>query len=283
MDGRLAMPLVYACIAPHGGEIIPQLASKSMLPKFEKTRSGMRVLAKRIAKTQPHTIVVASPHNLRLSSKIGVVISENSSGTLKGSSNRSVSVSARCDVDFGRIVIRQSEKKGLPVVGANYGTSAGSSSDMQMDWGTLVPLWFVLRERGLTSKILIVTPSREISLRANFNFGRMLGQLMKRNNKRKFVFIASADQAHAHSRSGPYGYSPAASKFDDFVVRAIRENNLKGIFRLKSRFIERAKPDSPWQMVMLAGINEVTPLRSQLLSYQVPSYYGMACAGFEPN
>ena len=102
MDGRLAMPLVYACIAPHGGEIIPQLASKSMLPKFEKTRSGMRVLAKRIAKTQPHTIVIASPHNLRLSSKIGVVISENSSGTLKGSSNRSVSVSARCDVDFGR-------------------------------------------------------------------------------------------------------------------------------------------------------------------------------------
>jgi len=277
------MALVYACIAPHGGEIIPQLASKSMLPKFETTRAGMRVLAKRIAEEQPHTIVVASPHNLRLLSNIAVVISENSSGTLKGSSNRSVSVRARCDVDFGKIVIKQSEKAGLPVVGANYGTSAGSSSDMQMDWGTLVPLWFVLREKRLKSKILIVTPSREISLRANFNFGRMLGQLMKRSNKRKFAFIASADQAHAHSHSGPYGYSPAASEFDDLVVRAIQENNLKGILRLKPRFVERAKPDSPWQLVMLAGINEVIPLRSELLSYQVPSYYGMACAGFEPN
>src|SRR5690242_21964337 len=99
MDGRLAMPLVYACIAPHGGEIIPQLASKSMLPKFEKTRVGMRVLAKRIAEAQPHTIVVASPHNIRLSSNIAVVVSENSSGTLKGSSNRSVRVLAQSDVD----------------------------------------------------------------------------------------------------------------------------------------------------------------------------------------
>jgi aromatic ring-opening dioxygenase LigB subunit len=139
-----------------------------------------------------------------------------------------------------------------------------------------------LNAKGLKSKILIVTPSREISLRANFNFGRMLGQLMKRIKKRKFAFIASADQAHAHSRSGPYGYSPAACEFDDFVVRAIRDNNLKGILSLKPRFIEKAKPDSPWQMVMLAGINDIIPLRSQLLSYQVPSYYGMACAGFEP-
>jgi aromatic ring-opening dioxygenase LigB subunit len=277
------MTLVYACIAPHGGEIIPELASKSGLHKFEETRVAMRVLARRISEARPQTVIIASPHNLRLLSKIAVVISENSSGTLKGSSNRSVNVRARCDVDFGKIVVRQSEKAGLPVVGANYGTAAGSSSDMQMDWGTLVPLWFVLKEQKLKSRILIVAPSREISLRRNFDFGRLLGRLMKRDKKRNFVFIASADQAHAHSRSGPYGFSPAASKYDDFVINAIRDNNLNRILQLRARFIEDAKPDSPWQMVILAGINEVVPLRSQLLSYQAPSYYGMACAGFEPN
>jgi aromatic ring-opening dioxygenase LigB subunit len=277
------MTLVYACIAPHGGEIIPELASKSVLHKFEETREAMRVLARRISEARPQTVVIASPHNLRLLSKIAVVISENSSGTLKGTSNRSVNVRARCDVDFGKIVVRQSEKAGLPVVGANYGTAEGSSSDMQMDWGTLVPLWFVLKEQKMKSRILIVAPSREISLRKNFEFGRLLGRLMKRDKKRNFVFIASADQAHAHSRSGPYGFSPAASKYDDFVMNAIRDNNLNRILQLRARFIEEAKPDSPWQMVMLAGINEVSPLRSQLLSYQLPSYYGMVCAGFEPN
>ncbi|HVH14721.1 MAG TPA: hypothetical protein VNA15_03260 [Candidatus Angelobacter sp.] len=276
------MTLAYACIAPHGGEIIPELASKSTLPKFTPTRAAMRVLAKRISESDPHTVVIASPHNLRLFSKIAVVISEHSSGTLK-SSNHSVSLRARCDVDFGKILLRQSEKVGLPVVGANYGTTAGSSSDMQMDWGTLVPLWFVLKELKLKSKILIVGPSREIPLRTNFVFGQLLGRLMDENRKRKFVFIASADQAHAHSRKGPYGFSAAASEYDNFVLRAIRDNNLKRILRLKPRLVEEAKPDSLWQMVILAGINDVVPLRSELLSYQVPSYYGMACAGFEPN
>jgi aromatic ring-opening dioxygenase LigB subunit len=277
------MTLVYACIAPHGGEIIPELASKVMLPRFEETRAAMRVLAKRISETHPQTIVIASPHNLRLVSRIAVVVSENSSGTLKAIPNRSVSLRARCDIDFGRILVRQAEKEDLPVVGANYGTATGSSSDIQMDWGTLVPLWFILKGRKLKPKILIVTPSREIPLRTNFVFGQLLGRLMSKDRKRKFVFIASADQAHAHSRTGPYGFSRAAQKYDDLVLRAIRDNNLKRILRLKPRFIEDAKPDSLWQMVILAGINELVPLRSQLLSYQVPSYYGMACAGFEPN
>jgi len=216
-------------------------------------------------------------------SRIAVVVSENSTGTLKGSSNRSVSLHARCDVDLAKIIVRESEKAGIPVVGANYGTAAGSSSDMQMDWGTLVPLWFVLKEQRLESRILIVAPSREIPLRKNFAFGRLLGRLMNRDRKKKFAFIASADQAHAHSRRGPYGFNPAAAKYDDFVLNAIRDNNLKRILKLTPRFVEEAKPDSLWQMVMLAGINEVVPLRSQLLSYQVPSYYGMACAGFEPS
>jgi aromatic ring-opening dioxygenase LigB subunit len=276
------LTVVYACIAPHGGEIIPELASKSMLSRFEETRVAMRVLARKMSEVRPQTIVIASPHSLRLLSKIAVVISENSTGTLKGSSNRSVALHARCDVDFAKAVVAQSEKAGLPVVGANYGTATGSSSDMQMDWGTLIPLWFLLKEQRLKSRILIVAPSREIPLRTNFDFGRLLGRLMNRDKKRKFVFIASADQAHAHSRSGPYGFSPAASKYDDYVLNAIRDNELKRILRLRPSFIEAAKPDSPWQMVMLAGINEVVPLRPELLSYQVPSYYGMACAGFEP-
>src|SRR5207245_363041 len=136
---------------------------------------------------------------------------------------------ANIDVEVGKIVVKQAQKAGVPVVGANYGTAAGSSSDMQMDWGTLVPLWFVLKEQRLKSRILIVAPSREIPLRMNFDFGRLLGRLMSRDRKRKFAFIASADQAHAHSRSGPYGFNRAAAEYDDFVLNAIRDNNLKRI------------------------------------------------------
>ena len=240
----------------------------------------MRVLARRISRVRPHTIVLASPHNLRLLARIAVVTSENSSGQLKGSSKRSVSLRASCDREFAEKIVRESEAERLPVVGANYGTTSGPASDIPMDWGTLVPLWFVLKRAR--SKIVIVAPSREIPLRTNYRFGQLMGKLMSRDRKKRFVFIASADQAHAHSRSGPYGYSPAASRYDSLVVDAIQDNDLKRLLSLDPRLVERAKPDSLWQMTLLAGVTEVVPSQSQLLSYQVPSYYGMACAGFEP-
>jgi aromatic ring-opening dioxygenase LigB subunit len=274
--------LVYSCIAPHGGEIIPELASKAMLPRFQETRKAMQAIARKISDARPHTIIIASPHNLRLWGKIGVVTTEKSSGSLKGSSKRSVSLTVRCDREFAKRIVLESEKEHLPVVGANYGTAEGPASDMQMDWGTLVPLWFALRRGKVQSNIVIVTPSREIPLRINFRFGQLLGRLMRKERARRYVFIASADQAHAHSRAGPYGFSPAASKYDKIVLDGIRENDLRRILRLDERFVERAKPDSLWQMTILAGVTDLVPSHARLLSYQVPTYYGMACAEFEP-
>ena len=276
------MTLVYSCIAPHGGEIIPQLASKSMFSRFAETRKGMDVIARRILRARPHTIVIASPHNLRLVGRIAVVITENSTGDLKGSNKNTVSLSAKCDKQLAQKLVRESEKEKLPVVGVNFGTVSGPASDMRMDWGTLVPLWFVLSQQRSKSKIVIVTPCREIPIKENFLFGKLIGRLLQKDKTHRYVFVASADQAHAHSRTGPYGFSSAASEYDEIVQRLIRTNELKRIMGLDPRFVERAKPDSLWQMTMLAGVTEVVPSESELISYQVPTYYGMACAGFEP-
>lgn len=276
------MTLVYSCIAPHGGEIIPKLASKSMLPKFGETRKGMQTIARRILQARPHTIVIASPHNLRLVRKIAIVVTENSTGDLKGSSKKTVSLTAKCDRWFAQKLLRESEKEKLPVVGVNYGTASGPASNIQMDWGTLIPLWFVLNRQRSKSRIVIVTPSREIPIMENFLFGKVIGRLLQRDRIHRYVFVASADQAHAHSRSGPYGYSPAAAEYDEHVQELIRKNELKRIMRLDPRFVERAKPDSLWQMTLLAGVTDIVPSKSELISYQVPSYYGMLCAGYEP-
>ena len=277
------MTLVYSCIVPHGAEIIPELAAGSLFRKFAHTSKAMNVIGRRIQEARPNTIVIASPHNLRLLKRIAVVTTEYSSGTLKGSSKRSVSLRARCDREFALRIVKESERMSLPVVGANYGTAEGPTSDMQMDWGTLVPLWFVLSARtGRNPKIVIVAPSREIPLRMNFRFGQLLGRMISRDSSNRFVFIASADQAHAHSVSGPYGFSRAAAKYDRIVADSIRTNKLNRIMRFDKRFVEKAKPDSLWQMTILAGVTDVVPSFSHLLSYCVPTYYGMACAEFKP-
>ncbi len=277
--GSFHMTLEYACIAPHGSELIPRLAG----PReriFSKTREGLRTLAKSIVAAKPDTIVIASPHNLRLIGKIAIVVAENSTGTLRTSPRRVVTLTARCDVGLARELLKRSRAGRVPVVGANYGTFEGSTSDMPMDWGTLVPLWFVLREKRLRTRIVIVAPSREIPLSQNLKFGTVIGRTLEKRRNR-FVFIASADQAHTHSKSGPYGFSRSGSRFDQVVLRAIRKNEMGSLVGLDSGFIEAAKPDSLWQLAVLAGVLRQVKMSPTLVSYDIPTYYGMICAGFE--
>jgi len=273
------VPLVYACIAPHGGEIVPALAGKKM-KLFSPTRKGMRVLAAAMKEARPETIVLASPHNLRLHKHIAVIIAENSSGrTVEG--RKEVRLRAKCDVEFAIRLAEAGEAAGLPVVAANYGVSDGPLSDMAMDWATMIPLWFFLKGARMKSKIVIVTPSREIPLAQNVEFGRVIAEAAERDKKR-VAFVASADQAHRHQKSGPYGFDKRAAVYDRQVMDLIRHNKLEEIVKMSPSFIDGARPDSLWQMAMLVGALSVVPMRAELVSYQVPTYYGMLCASYQP-
>lgn len=270
------MPLVYACIAPHGGELVPDLVDDRS-GDYRISRKGMNALAHNMRASKPDTIVVASPHNLRLFKHIGVVVSENSSGRVR-EGRHSISLHAKCDLELGRKVILEAEVRHLPVVAANYGALEGPASDLAMDWGSLIPLWYFIRGDA-NKKILIITPSRGIPLELNFEFGRVIGKVSESAEER-VAFVASADQAHAHRRDGPYGYSKEASAYDHKVMDSIKKDRLQSVMKLDPQFVEAAKPDSLWQMVMLAGVIDVVPMEGKLLSYQVPTYFGMLCASY---
>jgi aromatic ring-opening dioxygenase LigB subunit len=271
------LPVVYACIAPHGDELIPKIAGKNRGLAADSTK-GMRRLAAEIKDARPETIVIATPHNLRLTKSIGVVVAENSSGKA-GSKAAEISLSARCDPDLAYEFLSAAEEARLPAIGANYGTASGQLSNMAMDWGTVIPLWFFLKRNHLKSRIVIVTPSREIPLEQNFTFGVKVGEVSEVSRKR-VAFVASADQAHAHDGKGPYGFSPMADRYDRMVVDAIERGRLSDILSFDPEMVEGAKPDSLWQMAMLAGLLKVVKMEGKLYSYEVPTYFGMLCAGY---
>jgi aromatic ring-opening dioxygenase LigB subunit len=272
------VPLVYACIAPHGGEVIPVLAGEK-LRLFEPTRSGMRKLATQFAEARPDTVVIATPHNLRMPKHLGVVLSEYSSGSVT-ENRRTVKLRSRCDLDLAVEIIEAAEKRGLPVVGANYGALEGPMSDLAMDWGTLVPLWFFLKGTARKCRVVIVTPARGIPLEQNREFGRCIAEAAEGRTKR-VAFVASADQSHTHKKDGPYGYDPRAEEYDRAVSEAITAQKLASVMRFEQRLVEGAKPDSLWQMAVLVGALSLVPMQAELISYQVPTYYGMLCAGFK--
>jgi aromatic ring-opening dioxygenase LigB subunit len=271
------MGVVFACIAPHGAEIIPELAG-DMFEAFAETRKGMEKLASLLKEREPETIVLATPHGLRLEETIGVVTSEFTEGSLEAN-GKQVKLHCECDRLLAKEILKKARESGLPVVGANYGTSEGPASCMPMDWGTLIPLWFFANQNSDKPKTVIVTPSREISLQCLVDFGHVIVESADVLGRR-IAFVASADQGHAHRADGPYGFSPASKEFDEMVQQVVKENRLKSLLDLSAKFVEDAKPDSIWQIAILQGILECVKMKGQLLSYQAPTYFGMLCAAY---
>jgi len=271
--------IIFACIAPHGAEVITELAG-DMLDAFAETRRGMEELANLMKQTKPETIVLATPHGLRLEASIGVVISEFTEGTLEAN-GRHVKLRCTCDRALAKGILENTHKAGLPAVGANYGTSEGPASCMPMDWGALIPLWF-LAGQDSTTNVVIVTPSREIPLESLVRFGEAVADTAAAS-KERIAFVASADQGHAHKANGPYGFHPASKEFDEKVRQAVLKNDLRPVLSLPPQFIEDAKPDSPWQIAILQGVLNRFQMRSRFLSYQVPTYFGMLCVAYMPT
>jgi aromatic ring-opening dioxygenase LigB subunit len=274
------MSVVFACIAPHGAEAIPELAG-DMLEAFSETRRGMEEMAEQMKENKPDTIVLATPHNLRLEGTIGVVTTEFTMGTLEANDN-TVRLHCKCDRQLARQILQNAKKLKLPVVGVNYGASEGEASCMPMDWGTLIPLWFLVGQDQAGPNVVIVTPSREIPLQNLVRFGRVVAKAAEASGK-KIAFVASGDQGHAHDAKGPYGLHSASAKYDEEVRNAILKNDMAPLLNLTPHFIEDAKPDSLWQLAMLQGILKHTKMVGRLLSYQVPTYFGLLCAVYLPK
>jgi len=273
------MGVMFACIAPHGADIIPQLAG-DRLKAFRETRQGMEAIADLLKKKKVDTIVIATPHNLRLRHNIGVIVSEFTDGALKTDAG-SVQIRFKCDRALAEEIIRETEKTKLPVVAVNYGTDKGDSSCMPMDYGTLIPLWFLgcLKNKP---RVVIVTPSREIHLKNLVQLGTAIAKVAEKSRTR-VAFIASADQAHTHNKKGPYGFHPDSKKFDRLVVDAVEKNNLDALLDLNQQLIEDARPDSIWQIAVLVGVLKQVPMHGRFISYEAPTYFGMLCAAYTPE
>jgi aromatic ring-opening dioxygenase LigB subunit len=223
--------------------------------------------------------VIATPHGLRLDHTIGVVTAEYSEGSLK-EKDKEIKARFKCNRQFAWKILQEARRAWLPIVGANYGTDKGPASCMQMDWGTLIPLWFFGAKERKKPKIVIVTPSREIPLTQLVEFGKIIADVAE-SSKRRVAFVASADQGHAHDKKGPYGFHSASKEYDELVIKAVKEGNLKQLLTLDPQFVEDAKPDSLWQMAILVGVLERVSMKARCVSYQAPSYFGLLCASFE--
>ncbi len=187
--------------------------------------------------------------------------------------------------------------RAIPVPMGGYAGNMRAESAIPLDWGTMVPLWFLGHGRNMVGygdvlapspdvdlgpPIVIVTPSRILPRTTMVEFGEAVAEAAQRDGRR-VAFVASCDWSHTH-QGGRYGFHEAAADVDAAVLEALSDNDPGRLIELDEQQVKDAAIDGLWQVLMLAGVMNRTPMRGEVLSYEAPEAYatGMIVATFEP-
>lgn len=278
-------PFVFACITPHGLPIIETL-SPTNPELMRKTRTSMEQLGVWMREAAPETIVVVTPHGLSIDGHFTVVNTSFMSGemserTLAAMSNETreepgntVAMTRSVDRALAAQIFESAQASSLPVVSAGFATSEGQFSNLPLDWGVMIPLYFMPEV-----PIVVISPTRRLSFEDHVRFGDSLAEAVRKSGKRVGL-IASCDWSHALNSEGPYGFHEDAAKLDKQVVDYLTSNDIEAMMSFDEEFIRNAKPDGIWQSLILAGAIPKEQRNSVFLSYEAPTYFGLMCVGY---
>jgi aromatic ring-opening dioxygenase LigB subunit len=258
--------VVFGAIAPHGDPAFTEGSA---------TRIAFDELGRRLERAEPDVTIVFTPHNVHVEGAFAVVTSATMAGSLD---ELPVELEVRIDRELAERVVASLREAGLPAVGVSYGSNDESLAVMPLDWGTLIPLWFLGGRNGSPRPAVVVSPARDLALADHVHAGTAIAAAC---SETRAAVVASADHGHAHDPDGPFGFDPAAAEYDARVVELVRENRLGETVELE-RIVDAASADSLWQLVLLHGALG-SGFDAELLSYECPTYFGMLCAAFEPR
>jgi aromatic ring-opening dioxygenase LigB subunit len=254
--------IVFAAIAPHGGLVFDQPEAP--------TRQGMEELGRRFAAARPTAVIVLTPHGLHIDDHFAVVRSRRLEGDVSQWSDSGERYEGPGEPELAADCIAELQLEDLPTLGITFGSTAAGDSTMPLDWGAMIPLWF------MRAPAVVVTPCRA---RSNGEHVRAGAALARATGLRRVALIASADHGHGHTSDGPYGFAAQSAPYDEQIQELVRENRLGELEEIDPDWAVEAKADSFWQLLMLHGaIGDAFDV--ELLSYEVPTYFGMLTASY---
>ena len=274
--------LVFACIAPHGPLIIPALAGERG-QKALATRAAMEELGRRMAASQPETVVLITPHGYRVDGVFSLLNNRRVRGELgpeMAGNENSISLVFDVDKELNTAIIDAAHALEVPVTRIGYAVPDDPAYFLPIDWGASVPLWFLGGMFYPQPKVVIACPDRgHMPWELFAPFGLAIRKAAETLDRR-IAFVASADLGHAHDKDGPYGFDPTSAEFDAATIEAVKDQDLGRLLTFDQDWLKRAATDAYGQILNLHGAIEGTDFRGELLSYEVPTYFGMMCVAY---
>ncbi len=243
--------LVFACVAPHGGIIIPALAGEAG-QKALATRAAIEELGRRMAACQPETVVLVTPHGYRVDGFFSLLNNRRVQGKLGpeiGGNENSISLVFEVDKELNTAIIDAARSLEVPVTRISYAVPDDPTYFLPVDWGATIPLWFLGGMFYPQPRVVIACPDRSnIPWELSAPFGLSIRKAAETLGRR-IAFVASADLGHAHDKDGPYGFDPASAEFDAATLEAVKAQDLGRLLTFDQAWLKRAATDAYGQIL----------------------------------
>jgi MEMO1 family protein len=265
------MSLVFGAICPHPPILIPKIGQEN-LGKVQKTIQALLDLEKKLVTTKPDVILIISPHGPVALDKFNILGQENLAGNFSQFGDQQTEMSFRNDLELVRSIQKEAQNINLPLEMVRISS---------LDHGMLVPLFYLTSGR-LDNLPIVGMGFCHLPYNIHFKFGKLIQNVVQKTKKR-IAFIASGDLSHRLTADAPAGYSPMGQKFDNQLIKLLKENKAEEILKIDPSLVDQAGECGLRSIIVLLGALDGLSYKPEILSYEGPFGVGYLVANFKIN
>lgn len=257
--------LVFSGIAPHPPIMVPEVGRES-IAGVRHSIAAMTELTERLIASGAESVILISPHAPLEADSFVAYEGPEVYGDFANFHAPETGVSAPVDDELLAAIADAAAVDG-------YGIS--SLADCDLDHGTAVPLYFLLRN-GWQGKVVALGYSF-LSNEDHLRFGACIKRAVDAVG-RPVGFIASGDLSHRLAPHAPAGFNRNAHVFDESVVAALHANNPQAIVEIDHNLRKLAGECGYRSMLVAIGASSGLSLSCDVMNYEAPFGVGYLVA-----
>src|SRR5262249_12552487 len=168
--------LRFAAIAPQGRMAIDEACEPEEKGLAQATQAAFAELGRRFEAAGPDATIVLTPHNVHVEEAFAVVISAELHGSLSEWTTQPIELTCPVDRKLAMQTVVALNDAGIPAIGLSYGGNDPESAVFPMDWGALIPLWYMGGRSQPQVAAVVVSPARDRSFEEHVRAGAVLAQ-----------------------------------------------------------------------------------------------------------
>ncbi len=266
------MSIVAGFMVPHPPMIVPDIGRGGEAQIEETTRAYERV-ADEIARLEPDTIVITSPHSIMYADYFHISPGIGATGSFAGFRAPGVRFNEAYDEELVSKICALADEEEFPA-----GTMG--ERDSTLDHGTMVPLWFI-RGKYKKGKIVRIGLSG-LPLIDHYRLGMIISRAADTLDRR-VVIVASGDLSHKLQEYGPYGYVPEGPEYDDRIMDVMGRGAFGELLDFDVSFCDKAAECGHRSFVIMAGSFDGLEVKAERLSHQDVTGVGYGICTFYPD